>query len=273
MNDVLPAFSGCGIELEYMIVDRHTLAVLPVADELLHRLAGEYACEVRQGALCWSNELVLHLLELKNSNPDTAMESLPDALQGEIRHINRLLEPMGARLMPTAMHPFMNPRAETRLWPHLSAKIYRAYDRIFGCRCHGWANLQSLQLNLPFAGDQEFARLHAAVRLLLPHRLPQRPRAVGDLLRELVAPTELLSHHLDDVVGVAVVLGVDQRLRHFSAAWEDLRADAVAKRSNDGANLVRRHDVPVKGRGHVREVVLQLLPANGAREAVTLINP
>jgi len=168
MRTVLPAFSGCGIELEYMIVDRHTLAVLPVADELLHRLAGEYACEVRQGALTWSNELVLHLLELKNSDPDITIESLPDALQREIRHINRLLEPMGARLMPTAMHPFMNPRAETRLWPHLSAKIYRAYDRIFGCRCHGWANLQSLQLNLPFAGDEEFARLHAAVRLLLP---------------------------------------------------------------------------------------------------------
>lgn len=168
MSTVLTAFSGCGIELEYMIVDRHTLAVLPVADELLHKLAGEYVCEVSQGALAWSNEVVLHLLELKNSNPDTAMESLAEAFQSEIRHINRLLEPMGARLMPTAMHPFMNPRAETRLWPHISAKIYRAYDRIFGCRCHGWANLQSLQLNLPFAGDQEFARLHAAVRLLLP---------------------------------------------------------------------------------------------------------
>lgn len=168
MSAVLPAFSGCGIELEYMIVDRYTLAVLPVADELLYRLAGEYVGEVRQGALCWSNELVLHLLELKNSNPNTMMESLSETLQSEIQHINRLLEPMGARLMPTAMHPFMDPRAETRLWPHISAKIYRAYDRIFGCRCHGWANLQSMQLNLPFAGDQEFARLHAAARLLLP---------------------------------------------------------------------------------------------------------
>ena len=31
----LPAFSACGIELEYMIVDRDTLSVRPIADALL----------------------------------------------------------------------------------------------------------------------------------------------------------------------------------------------------------------------------------------------
>lgn len=168
MSAVLPAFSACGIELEYMIVDRHTLSVLPVADELLCQLGGENACEARHGTLAWSNELVLHLLELKNANPENDMGMLSLSLQLEIQRINRLLEPMGARLMPTAMHPWMNPRVETRLWPHHSARIYRAYDRIFDCGCHGWGNLQSMQLNLPFSSDEEFARLHAAIRLLLP---------------------------------------------------------------------------------------------------------
>src|SRR3954462_5006799 len=62
----------------------------------------------------------------------------------------------------------MNPDVETRLWPHDNAEIYSAYDQIFGCRSHGWANLQSMHVNLPFANDTEFARLHAAVRLVLP---------------------------------------------------------------------------------------------------------
>ncbi|PKO61839.1 MAG: glutamate--cysteine ligase, partial [Betaproteobacteria bacterium HGW-Betaproteobacteria-17] len=70
--------------------------------------------------------------------------------------------------MPGGMHPWMDPAAKTRLWPHDHAPIYQAYDRIFGCRQHGQANLQSMHLNLPFADDAEFARLHAAVRLLLP---------------------------------------------------------------------------------------------------------
>jgi gamma-glutamyl:cysteine ligase YbdK (ATP-grasp superfamily) len=165
---VLHAFTGYGIELEYMIVDRQTLSVLPVADELMRRAAGVRMAEVQRGKFCWSNELVLHLIELKNTTPDPALEPLPAAFQAEIRSIDRLLEPLGARLMPTAMHPWMDPLAETRLWPHDDAVIYRTYDRIFGCQAHGWANLQSMQLNLPFADDAEFTRLHAAIRLALP---------------------------------------------------------------------------------------------------------
>ena len=170
MSTPLPAFFGYGIELEYMIVDCQTLSVLPVADELLRRLSlsGTQVSEVKQVAFAWSNELALHLLELKNLNPYPQMELLPAAFQGEIQRINRLLGSMGARLMPTAMHPWMNPRVETRLWPHDYLKIYRAYDRIFDCKSHGWANLQSMHLNFPFADDHEFARLHAAIRLLLP---------------------------------------------------------------------------------------------------------
>jgi gamma-glutamyl:cysteine ligase YbdK (ATP-grasp superfamily) len=165
---VLRAFAGYGIELEYMIVDRHTLSVLPVADELLRRVAGSYVPEVKQGALVWTNELALHVIEINNASPAPTLAPLPAAFQAEARRINRLLEAMGARLMPTAMHPWMNPQAETRLWPHDNAAIYRAYDRIFDCNNHGWANLQSMQVNLPFADDAEFARLHAAIRLVLP---------------------------------------------------------------------------------------------------------
>ncbi len=75
---------------------------------------------------------------------------------------------MNARLLPTAMHPWMDPNRETRLWPHENNEIYRTYDRIFGCKGHGWGNLQSTHINLPFANDEEFGRLYAALRLVLP---------------------------------------------------------------------------------------------------------
>ena len=70
--------------------------------------------------------------------------------------------------MPTGMHPWMDPAREFELWPHGDREIYAAFDRIFDCRGHGWANLQSMHLNLPFADDDEFGRLHAAIRALLP---------------------------------------------------------------------------------------------------------
>jgi glutamate---cysteine ligase / carboxylate-amine ligase len=85
-----------------------------------------------------------------------------------VREINAILEGLGGCLMPTGMHPWMNPATETRLWPHQHSPVYRAFDRIFGCRGHGWANLQSTHVNLPFADDGEMGRLHAAIRLLLP---------------------------------------------------------------------------------------------------------
>ena len=164
----LHAFGGYGIELEYMIVDRHTLSVAPIADSLLHTTAGDPAGDVARGRFGWSNEMVMHLVEIKNPRPEPAIEPLAAGFQGEVDAVNRMLQTLDARLMPTAMHPWMNPAAETRLWPHENASIYQAYDRIFGCRQHGQANLQSMHVNLPFADDDEFARLHAAVRLVLP---------------------------------------------------------------------------------------------------------
>lgn len=162
------AFSVYGIELEYMIVARDSLAVMPVADELLLRAAGRHVAEVERGRFAWSNEFVLHLVEIKNAAPAGQLAGLALGFQAEVARINGLLAEFGARLMPTAMHPWMDPARETRLWPHQHAAIYQSYDRIFDCRKHGWANIQSMHLNLPFANDAEFAHLHAAVRLLLP---------------------------------------------------------------------------------------------------------
>lgn len=170
INDapVLAAFTGCGIELEYMIVERDTLSPLPIADQLLRTATDTHANDVDRGVLGWSNELVMHVIEIKNQQPTADFDGLPAAFQSEIKYINRMLELFGARLMPGAMHPWMDPRRETRLWPHGNAELYQAYGRLFDCNTHGWANLQSMHINLPFAGDDEFARLHAAIRLLLP---------------------------------------------------------------------------------------------------------
>ena len=168
MSAPLHAFGGVGIELEYMIVERETLDVLPVADRLLAAAPGSEDYEVTHGEMGWSNELVMHLVEVKNLMPAASLDGLPAAFRREVDQINGLLAGMGARLMPGAMHPWMDPDRETRLWPYQNQDIYQAYDRIFDSRGHGWSNLQSMHVNLPFAGDDEFARLHAAIRLVLP---------------------------------------------------------------------------------------------------------
>ena len=168
MNNPLDLFEAVGIELEYMIVAQDTLSVMPVADKVLTAKAGKLVSDLEDGSVGWSNELVLHVIELKTNGPAASFDGLAEAFHRHISEINHLLSPMGGRLMPTACHPWMDPLTETVLWPHEYSPIYEAYDRIFSCQGHGWSNLQSMHINLPFNGDEEFGRLHAAIRLLLP---------------------------------------------------------------------------------------------------------
>ena len=164
----LQAFSAYGIEIEYAIVDRDTLDVRAIADRLLADVAGAEVNEFADGPIGWSNELSLHVIELKTNGPATSLDGLDELFSAEVARISKLLEKYQARILPGPMHPWMDPLTEQRLWPHEQNEIYAAYDRIFNCRGHGWANLQSMHINLPFANDAEFVRLHDAIRIALP---------------------------------------------------------------------------------------------------------
>ena len=168
--DVLHAFEGCGLELEYVLVDALSLDVAPIADKVLRHLSGteKPVNDYERDGLGWSNELVMHVIELKNVQPTRDFVDVGRRFQDEIGAMNARLQEFGARLMPGGTHPWMDPAKETRIWPHDHSPVYKAYDRIFGCRSHGWANLQATHVNLPFADDREFARLLAAVRVIVP---------------------------------------------------------------------------------------------------------
>ena len=161
-------FEGYGLELEYMIVHPDSLDVLPVADLLLKQAAGKMTNEFDAGIIGWSNEFALHVIEFKTNGPVTSLVKLEEAFQAEVARANEYLSDAGGRLMPTAMHPWMDPGVETRLWPHQNRAIYNTYNRIFNGQGHGWSNIQSTHLNLAFRTDDEFHRLHSAIRILLP---------------------------------------------------------------------------------------------------------
>lgn len=204
----LAAFEGQGIELEYMIVDRDSLMPLPIADRVLATEAGRQTSELLRGDLGWSNEFVMHVIEIKNPDPRLPLSTLGPALQREVRYLNRMLEHFHARLMPTAMHPLMKADS-ARFWPQDPQRIYETYGGIFNCATHGWVNLQSMHLNLPFAGDEQFARLHAAIRLLLP-LLPalaaSSPLLEGQATGALDTRMQVYAHNADEVPQIAGAL-------------------------------------------------------------------
>ncbi|MBL8725431.1 MAG: glutamate--cysteine ligase [Planctomycetes bacterium] len=164
----LGLFGGFGIELEYMVVDRRTLAVRPIVDLLLRHFAGQTTGDFDDGAISWSNELALHVVELKTNGPAPTLRGAAAEFQRSVGRLEAALAGMDAMLLPGGMHATMDPSREFQRWPHDYAEVYGAYDRIFDCRGHGWSNLQSCHLNLPFADDAQFGRLHLAARALLP---------------------------------------------------------------------------------------------------------
>ncbi|MDQ8201911.1 glutamate-cysteine ligase family protein [Pelagicoccus sp. SDUM812003] len=165
----LSLFQAFGIELEYMIVDRDSLRPRPIAESILLDADGNTVQEVSLGSIDVSNELATHVLEFKTAAPTSDLEKLENDFAAAITEMNKRLATQNAMLAPGGMHPFMNPEIEGRTWSKGDRTIYETYDRIFSCKSHGWFNLQSCHINLPFANEQEFARLHAAIILILPY--------------------------------------------------------------------------------------------------------
>ncbi len=161
-------FDVVGIEMEFMIVDRTTLSVKPLCDKLMKEVAGFVVSAYDNGPIMWSNEIVNHVVELKTNGPIANVSDVIKAFHDNVVQINLLLGKFNAILMPTGAHPWMNPYNETHLWEHDSNEVYNLYNKIFDCRGHGWSNLQSTHINLPFKNDYEFGLLHAAIRVLLP---------------------------------------------------------------------------------------------------------
>lgn len=161
-------FSVYGIEIEYMIVNKNSLDVMPIADKILEKLCGVISSDYEEGPIAVSNELALHVIELKTNGPTPDLSSLAVDFQTMVNTINDIASLFNACLLPTGAHPWFDPQQHFELWPHGDHSIYDTYNRLFGCGGHGWSNLQSTHLNLPFSDEQEFIELYSAIRILLP---------------------------------------------------------------------------------------------------------
>jgi gamma-glutamyl:cysteine ligase YbdK (ATP-grasp superfamily) len=64
-----------------------------------------------------------------------------------------------AHLLGTGMHPLLRLN-ETGVWSHRHRKIYQELGKIFNLKQHGWLNIQSFHLNLPYAREATGIQLH-----------------------------------------------------------------------------------------------------------------
>jgi gamma-glutamyl:cysteine ligase YbdK (ATP-grasp superfamily) len=161
-------FEVAGLELEYPVVDRQ-LEVQHLVEPLFRKLAGRPTSDLETAGCGFSNELADHVFELKTAKPQRNLQKAEAILYGGVRKVSRVLEKdFGAQLLPTAMHPWFDP-AEGRTWKRSGRRIYETYAWLFDLKGHGWMNVQSCHINLPFGTEEETAALHNAIACLLPY--------------------------------------------------------------------------------------------------------
>jgi gamma-glutamyl:cysteine ligase YbdK (ATP-grasp superfamily) len=114
---------------------------------------------VEQKDFTFGKELQLHVMELKANEPFQSPQQFEETMQKGVAKLSGILEKHGASLLGTGMHPLLK-LDETGIWPHRHRKIYEEYAKIFNLKQHGWLNIQSFHLNLPFSDETDGIELH-----------------------------------------------------------------------------------------------------------------
>ncbi len=155
-----------GTEHEYSINDR-IFNPLPISDVILSEIAGSVKSEVLFGDVILSKELQKTVLEFIPNYPTDSLFELEEQVYSGIR---RFYLHFGDRyrLLGLGMHPTLTLN-ETAVWNHDEGEYYKAYDRLFNIKQHGWLNIQALQINMSYRNDEEMIDLYNSIRSLLPY--------------------------------------------------------------------------------------------------------
>ena len=157
-----------GPEHEFSLVNEE-LKILPIVDRVLKDFHGRIVNFVRMPHFSFGKELQLHVIEVKPNEPFASPiefeENMQEAVQTLEEFVNRKYK---AHLLGTGMHPLLK-LDETGVWPHRHRQIYEAYSKIFNLKRHGWLNIQSYQLNLPYRDEKTGVLLHNLIANVCPY--------------------------------------------------------------------------------------------------------
>lgn len=157
-----------GPEHEFSLVDEE-LKVRPIVDQAIRALGGRVVNNVSLDGFSFGKELQTHVAEVKANQPFRSPKKFEETMHRAVIQIGDFLrKEFDVSLLGTGMHPFLL-LDETGVWPHRDSRIYDALGQIFNMRQHGWLNIQSFQLNLPYHNEAEGVRLHNALVNLLPY--------------------------------------------------------------------------------------------------------
>jgi gamma-glutamyl:cysteine ligase YbdK (ATP-grasp superfamily) len=147
-----------GPEHEYSLVDQE-LKPLPISDKIIKAYCGKVINFIELPTFTFGKEMQLHVMEVKANQPFKTPMEFEQTMQNAVSTLNNIVGKHGATLLGTGMHPLLKLK-DTAVWPHYHKKIYQEYGKIFNLNQHGWLNIQSFHLNLPFQTEVDAILTH-----------------------------------------------------------------------------------------------------------------
>jgi gamma-glutamyl:cysteine ligase YbdK (ATP-grasp superfamily) len=147
-----------GPEHEFSLVNQE-LKVLPVADKIIKDFSGKIINFIKLPSFTFGKEMQLHVIEVKANSPFKSPVQFEETMQNGVSTLSQIVNKQGALLLGTGMHPLLK-LEETAIWPHYHRKIYQEYAKIFNLNQHGWLNIQSFHLNLPYRKEADGIQTH-----------------------------------------------------------------------------------------------------------------
>lgn len=155
-----------GPEHEYSIVDEQ-IQPMPIVDQIIKKMCGRVTNSIDFSDFAFSKELQLHVAEFKATTPFYSPSLFEETMYHSILEVSGVLDSFKVKLLGLGMHPTLT-LDKAKVWKYGDQEIYEAYDKIFGLRQHGWLNIQSFQLNLPYLNEKEAVKLYNAIANILP---------------------------------------------------------------------------------------------------------
>lgn len=156
-----------GPEHELSLVDQE-LKPLPISDKIIKSYCGKIVNFLELPGFVFGKELQMHVVEVKANKPFKSPTEFEETMQKAVLTLSQIVGKHGARLLGTGMHPLLQLK-DTSVWPHYHRKIYSECKKIFDLNQHGWLNIQSFHLNLPFQKEVDAIQTHNLLTNICPY--------------------------------------------------------------------------------------------------------
>jgi len=222
-----------GPEHEFSIV-AEDLKPLPIVDKIIKDFYGRIVNFVEQPSFTFGKEMQLHVMEIKPNAPFNSPEEFEETMQNAVLTLAGFLKrKYDAYLLGTGMHPLLR-LDETGIWPHRHRRIYHAYSKVFNLVQHGWLNIQSFQLNIPYSDEEDAVLLHnllAEVCAYIPAIAASSPfyeGKLGELVDNRLGFYMLNQKEVPSIVGDVIP--------EYASSFSQYRQAVINEYSTDLAN-------------------------------------